>query len=133
MLFTPVTEPSGDTARDTLLTVLIDALGDRSDGPAASVEAGRRWGRQLERSGSDRTVVTDLMERLGFEPEADGDAVRLRSCPFRDAARAHPEIVCAVHRGLLEQVVQNRDGGSEAGIRLSPFVEPELCLVSFSE
>jgi predicted ArsR family transcriptional regulator len=133
VLYTPTGEPRDDSTRAALINVLVGALGDRGDGPDASAEAGRRWADHFDLPGSDRTAVTELLEQLGFEPEPDEDTVRLRSCPFRDAARAHPEIVCSVHRGLLERVVQNRDGSSDVDIRLIPFVEPELCLVAFAD
>lgn len=133
VLYTPTGEPRGDAARSGFIDVLVDALGDRPDGPAASAEAGRRWADSMDLPVHNRGAVTELLESLGFEPEPDGDTIRLRSCPFRDPARAHPEIVCSVHRGLLERVVQNGDGSSDHEIRLSPFVEPEVCLVTLTD
>lgn len=130
VLYTPAGEPRDDAARAALIGVLVDALGDRDDGPAASAEAGRRWADDIDSSGHDRAGLTEVLEHLGFAPEDDLDTIRLRSCPFRDAARAHPEIVCSVHRGLLERIVQNSDGASDLRIGLLPFVEPELCLVT---
>ncbi len=132
VLYTPAGEPRDDGARAALIGALVGALSDRSDGPAASADAGRRWADDINPSGRDRTAVTELLERLGFEPEPDRDTIRLRACPFRDAARAHPEIVCSVHRGLLERVVQNTDGSSDLDVGLIPFVEPELCLVTLT-
>ncbi|MEO6533380.1 MAG: hypothetical protein ABIO06_07380 [Pseudolysinimonas sp.] len=132
VLYTPTGEPRGDAARAGFIDVLVDALGDQPDGPAASAEAGRRWADSIDLPVHNRGAVTELLESLGFEPEPDGDTIRLRSCPFRDPARAHPEIVCSVHRGLLERVVQNSDGSSDHEIRLIPFVEPELCLVTLT-
>lgn len=132
VLYTPTGEPRDDDARTAFIDVLVDALGDRPDGPAVSAEAGRRWADSINLPGHDRRAVTDLLERLGFEPDPDGDTIRLRSCPFRDPARAHPEIVCSVHRGLLERVVQNSDGSSDHDIELIPFVEPELCMVTLA-
>ena len=51
-------------------------------------------------------LVADL-ERLGFDPvvsEGDDDAtavVAFANCPFADLARAHPDLVCGLHRGLV--------------------------------
>jgi predicted ArsR family transcriptional regulator len=132
VLYTPAGEPRDDVARAALIGVLVGALSDRSDGARASADAGRRWADDINPSGRDRTAVTELLERLGFEPEPDQDTIRLRACPFRDAARAHPEIVCSVHRGLLERVVQNSDGSSDLDVGLIPFVEPGLCLVTLT-
>src|SRR5215218_2215714 len=59
------------------------------------------------------SLVADL-DRLGFDPlvtAADGDdidpdapvtaVVAFANCPFADLARDHPDLVCALHRGLV--------------------------------
>ena len=66
-------------------------------------------------------LVADL-DRLGFDPlvadAADHDAaddedtdsvvavVVFANCPFADVARAHPDLVCALHRGLVSGFVE---------------------------
>ena len=55
----------------------------------------------------------------------EGDDIRLRSCPFAEAAERHPGIVCEVHRGLVERIAA-RD--SETA-HLVPFASPSGCLV----
>jgi predicted ArsR family transcriptional regulator len=59
-------------------------------------------------------LVADL-DRLGFDPvvtagadedDIDDDApvtavVAFANCPFADLARDHPDLVCALHRGLV--------------------------------
>ena len=69
-------------------------------------------------------LVADL-DRLGFDPLVadaaadadasaadDGDAdsvaavVAFANCPFADVARAHPDLVCALHRGLVSGFVE---------------------------
>jgi predicted ArsR family transcriptional regulator len=60
-------------------------------------------------------LVADL-DRLGFDPIVSGDdaqdgaddpdapvtaVVAFANCPFADAARDHPDLVCALHRGLV--------------------------------
>jgi hypothetical protein len=49
-------------------------------------------------------------------------------------SRAHPEVGCGLHLGLLQGLV-NRAAGENAdhdetsvSARLEPFVEPELCI-----
>ena len=105
----------------------------------------------------DRAAVlaTEVFNRMGFDPElaaesepmsslsADSEQVlgrerviRLHACPVRDLARAHPEVACAIHLGLLKGLFDHaaatgghpdtQDQGLSA--RLDPFVEPELCL-----
>src|SRR6185437_14363636 len=76
-------------------------------------------------------VVAGMFDDLGFDPELAGDPrdrqIRLRACPFRAAARANPEVVCSVHRGLMRGTL-DRLGTPQTTVRLLPFVEPDLCL-----
>lgn len=100
---------------------------DDSAARARAVRGGRSWGEQLAAQVAPDDVTTPretllrALEHTGFSPEDDGDVVRLRACPLIDAARAHPEVVCAAHLGLVEGVL----GG--AGATLRPFAEPGAC------
>ncbi|GAA4352338.1 hypothetical protein [Microbacterium rhizosphaerae] len=112
------TEPS----RAAMVAALAGALADDPDGPVRARAAGRAWAATL--GGAPELV--DVLERLGFAPESDGDGIRLRACPFLDAARIHPGIVCQVHRGIIERVV----GDAAADVRLIPFEGTRGCLVA---
>lgn len=100
-------------------------------------------------------LATEVFDRMGFDPELAAESepmaslsadskqivgrervIRLRGCPVRDLARAHPEVGCAIHLGLLQGLL---DHAAAAGgepktrtqglsVRLDPFVEPELCI-----
>jgi predicted ArsR family transcriptional regulator len=80
-------------------------------------------------------AVTALFAELGFEPALshDGDIheIRLQSCPYRAVARAHPEVVCAAHLGLLAATL-SRLSTAPSTARLLPFVTPELCVASLT-
>ncbi|OBH56785.1 metalloregulator ArsR/SmtB family transcription factor [Mycobacterium sp. E2479] len=107
-----------------------DAAGQHVPGGSASREAAD------ERS----ATITAVFDRMGFGPElvptkkstrGNQRTIRLHSCPVRDLARAHPEVTCALHRGLLRGLAgPQKSVGSAPGMRaeLEPFVEPELCL-----
>lgn len=79
--------------------------------------------------------IAGIFARMGFGAELtaaeDGDGSRrtilLHTCPVRDLARAHPEVSCAMHRGLLRGLLnaENAPGGNA---ELEPFVEPEMCI-----
>ncbi len=110
------------------------------DPGAAAEEAGRAWGRYLSglpqpfvRVGSEEAIkrVVALFTELGFQPEAAGEGderrILLHRCPFREAATANPEVVCALHLGLLRGALGELGAPVEA-TRLDPLVEPSLCI-----
>ncbi|WP_166996584.1 helix-turn-helix transcriptional regulator [Paramicrobacterium fandaimingii] len=136
--FLAVPEARDEDAQRQLNDVLADALA--SDGDAASpraYDAGDRWARLYDRdvddaAGGIEEPLMRVFDAIGFAPEmqgGDSDAtIALHACPFRDVAAAHPEVVCAAHRGLLDGIVR-RLGRETNETTLLPFVESELCLV----
>ena len=57
------------------------------------------------------------MSRLGFEPDdrdrrATTTDIAFMHCPFRELAEAYPELVCNLHRGISEGIVDEVGGGS---------------------
>jgi predicted ArsR family transcriptional regulator len=72
-----------------------------------------------------------MFAELGFEPELDNDGshrqILLHACPFHAVASKHPNVVCAMHLGLLKQTLADFDAPVEA-IKLDPFVTPHLCI-----
>ena len=77
------------------------------------------------------TEVVALFAELGFEPDLtrDGDeaTIGLHACPFRTVAADHPEVVCAVHLGMLRGALADL-GVPAVASSLTPFVEPHLCV-----
>jgi uncharacterized protein YeaO (DUF488 family)/predicted ArsR family transcriptional regulator len=78
--------------------------------------------------------IVDVFAEMNFDPELADPAsdigereIRLRACPYRDVARAHPDVVCAIHLGLLQGALTQL-GNPPTGVRLLPFVKPHLCL-----
>lgn len=78
--------------------------------------------------------IVNLFTELNFDPELVAPAtdteereIRLRACPYRDVAREHPDVVCAIHLGLLQGALTQL-GNPLATVRLVPFVKPHLCL-----
>jgi len=142
MLYTPAASERAEGSRGQLIDILARALAshDNDDGQSRSLEAGKQWANTLalERPeplngrGLDRLV--HVLDELGFDPRTKGeDVIELHACPFRDAARNHPQVVCSVHRGLIEQILEASTiaGGNSA--QLLPFVEPELCLITLTQ
>jgi predicted ArsR family transcriptional regulator len=58
--------------------------------------------------------------------------VLLHDCPFRDIARAHPDVVCAAHQGLLTELLARLDPSRPAST-LEPFVRPGVCVITFDD
>lgn len=130
-------EPTSEYA--ALATALAEQLAaTASDPPAAGVDAGERWGRRVARGRTTtpdtgrtrtdaRTEVLHILEEYDFSPrEADGDDVDLTTCPLLEAARRHPDVVCAVHLGLVRGVLAER-GVDPTGTSLEPFASPDSC------
>lgn len=102
-------------------------------------DAGRHWGKNLlpqEESVADKSsenIVFTLLDDLGYSPEldnsfkVDGDTrLRLRRCPLLAAANQNPDVVCSVHRGLIEGVISTH-GAEPLDVELIPFAEPGAC------
>jgi predicted ArsR family transcriptional regulator len=75
--------------------------------------------------------LVDALDSFGFAPEAKTAGgkrqILLRHCPFRESASKHPEVVCAVHLGLMRGMLAELDAPIDAD-QLDPFVEPNLCI-----
>jgi predicted ArsR family transcriptional regulator len=103
----------------TLLAGLLASLAERvgADGEDAAA-AGRAWGEEAGRRTRARSCAKALsaeLQRLRFDPvsEQHGDAtdIAFLHCPFRELAEAYPELVCSLHRGICEGVVDTVGGG----------------------
>jgi predicted ArsR family transcriptional regulator len=128
--------PSAGHEYRLLATVLAGTVARAAGGPAASEEAGRAWGHHLVRCpepsgevGEEEAIaqVVELLARRGFESRAEGRRIEMRRCPFHDLAENAPEVVCAVHRGLISGALAEL-GRSLALWRLEVFPRPDLCV-----
>lgn len=139
VLFSITASARSDEGHRQLAEVLADALSSDPDGGRTrAVAAGERWadasteGIAVEPDDDVAEPLMRVLDRLGFGPELSGEgddrAINLLACPFRDTAAAHPEVVCSVHRGLIQRTLRTfGHDGDEAG--LLPFVGPELCVI----
>lgn len=105
-----------------------------------ATETGRRWGRYLtpvpppnERidAAEARRRVVATLDEIGFVPEdlPAGDEIRLHHCPFREVAVQHTDVVCAIHRGLMQGALEQMDAPVDT-VSLEPFVQPHLCIAT---
>jgi predicted ArsR family transcriptional regulator len=108
---------------------------------ARAADLARDWGAYLVSQGGPKpgvrlparrnlAVLRDAMAGAGFDPRfrRDGTAVEvsLRACPFRDLADDYRDLVCTLHRGLIEGML----AGMQPRITLrefKPFAERGVC------
>jgi predicted ArsR family transcriptional regulator len=128
-------DTEGREGRDFRL--LADILAGLLSAPrqrARAQEQAREWGAYLagrsapkpgvrKVTGQNLAVIQEALAEAGFTPRfrrrKGGRTVEitLRDCPFRELLEDHRELVCSVHRGLLEGIL--------AGAR------PPLAIVAF--
>lgn len=131
-------EPGGDSEYAGLAGALASVIERTSARPAEdAIAAGAEWGRDLaEKAGrpaedsplARRRQVVKVFDVMGFEPEADEDAVdvRLTRCPLLEVAYRHPDVVCNVHLGIVRGAMAAY-GTEDAASELHPFAEPGAC------
>ncbi|OBG27298.1 transcriptional regulator [Mycobacterium alsense] len=119
-----------------LATALAGHLARSSAQPERDARAaGVEWGRELidesSEAGDDaRQSILKALDRLGFAPDVDSDdprGIALRRCPLLDAARRYPTVVCQVHLGIVEGMLERLGVQRQAGLDLIPFAEPGAC------
>jgi predicted ArsR family transcriptional regulator len=82
--------------------------------PADAADVGREQGRhdadRYAGSGDALAALVEASTDLGFDPATaveDGTAtVAFTHCPFGDVAASHPDLVCSLHRGMVEGLVE---------------------------
>ena len=137
-LYAPTTANPEVSEYAALAAVLAATIARTSTSPGVEARlAGEEWGGALARDrgaspGSAeeaRERVVRLLEDLGFAPQGEPGTLRLTRCPLLDAARRHPDVVCAVHLGLVRGALAEH-GADPAGTALIPFAEPGACLLA---
>lgn len=126
------------------LARLAQQLSELPDVPSEAVRAGRRWASVLdsvhlptERLSATETIraVTEVLDRLGFDPEPDVGAlrIRLRRCPFLEVASDSRSVVCGIHLGMLKATVERLDSPADvAGLEPPVTLQPTVCMVRFA-
>ena len=104
------------------------------DAAAAASEQGRALAATRPPRPGCVEALTGALAELGFDPAVadDGDLVTIAftHCPYRELAEAHPEIVCHLHRGLIEGFVEEIGG---AGVeRFGTLADRDPCQVELS-
>jgi predicted ArsR family transcriptional regulator len=135
-------ESSGDSGQDyRFLAEMLCGMVRTPREIARAAELAKQWGAYLVSQGGPKpgvrlparrnlAVLRDAMARAGFDPRfrRQGTAVEvtLRACPFRDLADDYRDLVCTMHRGLVEGMLS----GLKPQITLrefKPFAERGVC------
>jgi predicted ArsR family transcriptional regulator len=133
-----------------LARMLTDVAAAAGAAAHLSAEAGAEQGRELAEAHAARAAesgvdgrrprascldaVTAMLAELGFDPAVvhdDGLAtIAFTHCPYAELAAAHPEVVCHLHRGLIEGFVESIGG---AGVdRFRTLADRDPCQVELS-
>jgi predicted ArsR family transcriptional regulator len=117
-----------------LARMLLRAAGLAGADGDDAVDAGREQGRGDARRSVGRPCVDALvreLDRLGFDPAAATDdentTIAFAHCPFRELAEANPDLVCGLHRGLVEGFVETVGGAEVVAFRT--LVDRDPCRV----
>ena len=135
-------EPVGEEGRDfRLLAEMLCGLLASKREIARATELAREWGSYLMTEGGPKPGVKlperqnlarlqDAMSRAGFDPRfrrvGKSVDVTLRNCPFRDLTDDYKDLVCSLHQGLVEGMLD----GLKPRMRLrdfKPFAERGIC------
>ena len=94
-------------------------------GADEAVEAGRDQGLADGHRVDDPADGVDVVQRrlaeLGFDPTSvptdEGVTLAFGHCPFRDLAETDPALVCGLHQGLVEGLVEGTGTGARCRFR----------------
>ena len=141
-----IRETEGEDAREyRLLAEMLSGVVRGTRALQQARELARQWGSYLVAQGGPKpgvklparrnlAVLQEAMAKAGFQPRfrreaGSGIEITLRDCPFRDLADDHRDLVCTLHRGLVE--------GMMAGLQpplsikdFHPFAERGICRVN---
>ena len=130
-----------DPPAHALLAGLLAALAEQVGADAAeAAETGRVWGArrrsthpvtQLPHCARGRARQARVRARAGVRRRRRRHGIariEFLHCPFRELAEAYPELVCNLHRGLCEGVVDAVGGGTVE--EFATLYDPEPCHVT---
>lgn len=117
-----------------LAGVLARTIAETRNSPVPmSIRAGRGWASELIAQAGTVTHPVNLLQRMGFAPESGaGSEIRLTRCPLLKVATDQPDVVCSVHLGMVQQMVE-ASGGDPRTVSLEPFAERGACRLRLPE
>lgn len=120
--------------------LLANVAASCSPDPDAVASVGRQHGRHAGAAqavaGADSCVaaVRKELAELGFDPvtETDGSVttIAFTNCPYQQLAEAFPDLVCHLHRGVVEGMVEVLGGARVA--RFATLADRDPCHVALA-
>jgi predicted ArsR family transcriptional regulator len=114
---------------------LIAAVG-RDQGRGAAVARAAVAGSAGTTTARCLAALTAELADLGFDPAAATDGktttVAYTNCPFSELAAAHPEVVCHLHRGIVEGMVEELGGVDVRVERFATLEDRDPCRVDLA-
>jgi predicted ArsR family transcriptional regulator len=121
-----------------ILTALVARFGP--DAAEQLEEIGEAWGHYLVDAPPPYAELADddaverlvgLLAEIGFQPHIEesgrGRRILMRPCPFLELARAHQDVICPIHLGLMRGALAEL-GARTRATKLEPFVRHDLCV-----
>jgi predicted ArsR family transcriptional regulator len=109
----------------SVLAEVVDELGAEERAERAARRAGRRL---AGRHGGES--VESVLRGRGYEPYSDGEALRMRNCPFHVLSHEQPLLVCSMNLALCQGLLEGL-GDDPGRVRLDP--RPGECCVALSK
>ena len=116
----------------------------RSQGRAAATPRANATGAVRTDASACVSALVDELTKLGFDPAADADSdgtttIAFTHCPYRELAEIYPQLVCNLHRGIVEGYLEqatampSADGRDPDLVRVDEFhtlADRDPCQVS---
>jgi predicted ArsR family transcriptional regulator len=125
-----------------ILTALVARFGP--DATEQLEEIGEAWGHYLVDAPPPYAELADddaverlvgLLAEIGFQPHIEesgrGRRILMRPCPFLELARAHQDVICPIHLGLIRGALAAL-GATTRATKLEPFVRHDRCVARLS-
>jgi predicted ArsR family transcriptional regulator len=120
--------------------LLAGAVASTGAGPEVVAAVGRDQGRRAAglRAGAFSCVdaLMDELADLGFDPAMATDGttttIAFTRCPFAELAAAFPDVVCHLHRGIVEGMVEARGGVEVSVERFATLADRDPCRVDLA-
>jgi predicted ArsR family transcriptional regulator len=121
-LISPDAAPAGGppTAYAQLGQWLARVIEGGRTGPRKIESTGRQIGRELapDPVSTNEECLYAALAALGFAPRRESRKTRrltyrLCNCPYREAARANPRVVCGLHHGITRGLLDELDSASK--------------------